>query len=208
MLGDLVTSSDFHTTYFVLQDAARHLRSNQLDELFGLSTGSERFNSLLEKARAVHGELVDKFLAVLEEQERQHNIILRRQTITGEEHRFFLALLLNVPRREKILELVKQRFLETNPVEKILDWVEELSQTRVLGSKEPNALGIDGFDDSYTIVLEKLLMGQPASANDLHSGEVPAERAQELKSKADSITQALQNSPLFAALFSNHDRAH
>ena len=136
MLADLIASSDFHTTYFVLLAAAQHMKGSQMDELFGLSTGNDRFNALLEKAKTVHGDLVDKFVAVLDEQERQINIVARRGSITGDEHRFFLALLLNVPTREKILELVKERFPETDPVEKILDWVEELSQTRVLGSKE------------------------------------------------------------------------
>ncbi len=102
---------------------------------------------------------VDLILLVLDEQDRQHNITQRRNSIIGEEHRFFLALLLNVAGREKVLEPVKQRFPETDPVQKILDWVEELGQTRVLGSHEANALGIEGFDDNYLVTLEGLLQG-------------------------------------------------
>ena len=103
---------------------SQHLKSNQVDELFGLSTARDRFDALLKKARAVHGERVDLIVPVLEEEARQSNIIKRRATITGDEHRFFLALILNVPGREKILELVKQRFPDIDPVEKILDWVD------------------------------------------------------------------------------------
>src|SRR4029079_15534525 len=147
MIGDLICSSDFHTAYLVLETFFYGVKGNQMDSLFGLSTGNDRFQTILLRAREVHGELIDLVLPVLEEQVRLQDIVMRRSTITSEEHRFFLALLLNVPDREKVLELVKQRYPETDPVEKILDWVEELSQTRVLGSKEPNALGIDGFDD-------------------------------------------------------------
>ncbi len=200
MLGELVTSSDFHTTYFILLEAARYLKSNQMDELFGMSTGTERFNSLLEKARAVHGELVDKFVAVLAEQDRQQNIIQRRGSLTGEEHRFFLALLLNIDSREKILELVKQRFPEVDPVEKILDWVEEMGQTRVLGSKEPNALGIDGFSNEHIFVLEHQLRGTPI--HKLKTLASNGDSAAGLDERMDGLAQTLQTSMLFKALLS------
>jgi hypothetical protein len=159
MIGDLISSSDFHTAYFVLQEVFHLLRINQMDELFGLSSGKDRFQALLDKCRKTHGEVTDLIMPVLEEQRRQLDIVNRRGTITTDEHRFFLALLLNISSREKILELVQQRYPATDPVEKVLDWVEELSRTRVLGSREPNALGIEGFDDQYVVVLECLLKG-------------------------------------------------
>ena len=126
------------------------------------------------------------------------NIIGRRNTITGEEHRFFLALLLNVPSREKILELVKQRFPETDPVEKILDWVEELGNTRVLGSKEPNALGIEGFDHNGLFVLECLIKGVPISQ--IHE---QAKSTQQLESDELQVTiDRLINSQIFKCMVS------
>jgi len=51
-------------------------------------------------------------------------------------NRFFLALLLNVTNREKVLELVQQRYPNQEPVETILDWVEELGRTRVWDQKK------------------------------------------------------------------------
>lgn len=201
MIGDLVEASDFHTTFFILLDVSHHLRKNQMEELFGLSTGQERFNALITRARKSHGELVDKFLSVLEEQDRQMNIIGRRNTITGEEHRFFLALLLNISSREKILELVKQRFPETDPVEKILDWVEELGQTRVLGSKEPNALGIEDFSDEHIFVLEHQLRGrslpeiEALGSNGLQALKVAHNRIA-------TLTNSLKSSMLFKDVLS------
>ena len=140
MIGDLVCASDFHTAYFVLAETFQQLQSNEMDALFGLSTGKDRFKAILEKCRSTHGELVALVLPVLEEQERQLSIIHRRGTITKDAHRFFLALLLNISTREKILELVKQRYPNQDPVETVLDWVEELGRTRVLGSKETKTL--------------------------------------------------------------------
>jgi hypothetical protein len=200
MIGDLICSSDFHTAYFALETFFHSVRNNQMDSLFGLSTGNDRFQSILARAREAHGELVDYIQPVFEEQQRQNDIIQRRGSITSEEHRFFLALLLNVPSREKVLELVKSRFPESDPVEKILDWVEELSQTRVLGSKEPNALGIEGFDDDHMFILEHLLKGQSVQEirrviefEDLRSFAGIGE-------KLDAVAQGLQNSPLFKTI--------
>lgn len=200
MIGALICSSDIQTTYFALESFSHTVKHSQMDSLFGLSTGDDRFNALLERARGVHGELVDLIPAVLEEQERQNNIVMRRQTITSEEHRFFLALLLNVPDREKILELVKQRFPETDPVEKVLDWVEELSQTRVLGSKEANAMGIEGFDDDHMFVLEQLLRGKSREEIKLLLQKDEYQRFAKLGDKLDTLADALQNSPLFKTM--------
>lgn len=197
MIGDLICSSDFHTAYFALEAFFHAVKNSQMDSLFGLSTGDDRFNAMLERARGAHGGLVDLISAVFDEQVRQQNIVMRRGSITSEEHRFFLALLLNVPSREKILELVKQRYPETDPVEKILDWVEELSQTRVLGSKEPNALGIEGFDDDYVFVLEQLLRGKSiAEIRRLIQTEA-FQRFAALGDKLDTLAGTLQNSTLF-----------
>lgn len=197
MIGDLICSSDFQTAYFALETFSHTVKHNQMDSLFGLSTGDDRFNALLERARGVHGELVDLIPAVLEEQVRQNNIVTRRGSITSEEHRFFLALLLNVPDREKILELVTQRFPETDPVEKILDWVEELSQTRVLGSKESNALGIEGFGDDHTFVLEQLLGGKSSEEIRRLIETKDFQTFAGLGDKLDSLIEGLQNATLF-----------
>lgn len=201
MIGDLVCGSDFHTAYFVLAETFQQLQSNEMDELFGLSTGKARFKAILERCKSVHGELTDLVLPVLEEQERQMSIIRRRGTITQDAHRFFLALLLNVPSREKILGLVKDRYPEQDPVETILDWVEELGRTRVLGSKETNALGMPEFDDGYVFVLECLLQGLSMDEiNERASADYPPENAAELKTRIPALKESLKQSHLFKSL--------
>ena len=202
MIGDLVCASDFHTAYFVLENTFHQLKSNQMDSLFGLSTGNDRFSAILERARTVHGELIDLLVPVLEEQVRQHDIVMRRGSITSEEHRFFLALLLNIPSREKILELVKSRFPETDPIEKILDWVEELSQTRVLGSKEANAMGIEGFSDEHIFVLEQLLRGRAVDEIKELINTDDFKAFARLDGKVDPLAKDLQNSMLFKTISS------
>jgi len=201
MISELVRSSDFHTAYFVLTETYNHLRSNEMDSLFGLSTGKDRFKAILERCKEGHDALTDLILPVLEEHERQISIIQRRSTITTDEHRFFLALLLNISTREKVLELVKQRYPDQDPVETVLDWVEELGRTRVLGSKETNALGMPEFNDSYVFVLECLLRGLTGEQiNQRAMAEYPADYALELITTIPALTQSLKDCTLFKSL--------
>ena len=55
MIGDLVCTSDFHTAYYVLTQSYQHLQSNEMDSLFGLSAGKNRFKDILERCRKVQG---------------------------------------------------------------------------------------------------------------------------------------------------------
>ena len=159
--------------------------------------GKDRFKAILERCRSAHGELTDLMLPVLEEQERQMSIIHRRGTITRDAHRFFLALLLNVPSRKKILELVKQRYPDQDPVETMLDWVEELGRTRVLGSKETNALGMPEFDDSYVFVLECLLQGLSCDEiNRTSQGAVSARECRGTHHQNSGADRSAQENPL------------
>ena len=204
MIGELVCASDFHTAYFVLMESYHHLQSNEIDSLFGLSTGKDRFNAILQRCKDVHYDLTDLVLPVLEEEERQMSIIKRRGTLTSDEHRFFLALLLNISSRERVLELVKQRYPEQDPVETVLDWVEELGRTRVLGSNETNALGLPEFDDSYVFVLECLLHGlQGEQINQRATEQYPADYATELITRIPAIADSLKNSMLFKSLLTD-----
>lgn len=201
MIGDLVCSSDFQTAFFVLQETYQRLQSNEMDELFGLSTGKQRFKAILDKCRNTHGGLAEFVLPVLQEEERQLSIIRRRGTITSDDHRFFLALLLNVRSRPKVLELVKQRYPDQDPIETILDWVEELGRTRVLGSKETNALGLPEFDDSYVFVLEGLLKGLGIEEIKLKAAEdYPPNDAAELNTRIPVIAEGLRESTLFRSM--------
>jgi len=202
MISDLLSRSDFQTAFGLLELARSHLTGDHLEKRFGLSTGKERFQTLVATARQRHGELVDFIQPVFEEAQRQHNLVHRRGQITSNEHRFFLALLLNVADRLKVLELVKQRFPERNPVDTITEWVAELSHTKVFGSSEPNVLGIQDLDEDYLFVFQCLLegftIGQTRSA---FLEELSDEDAQGLGDKAETLYNTIRHSMLFRSIF-------
>jgi hypothetical protein len=201
---ELVSDSDFQTAYFVLENAFGHLRGTEITRLFGLTENKDRFDALLDGARSRHGELVDFLPPVFAETDRIMDLIKRRTTITSEEHRFFLALLLNVPDRGHLLNLVANRFPNEDPFETVLDWVDELYRTRVLGSTEDNALGIRGFDASYVVVLEGLLRGSSADeiTRDMEN-EASGTAKFGIAKKVNLICQNLKTSHPFSAILKN-----
>jgi hypothetical protein len=154
---DWLKTVDFQTSFTILSNLRSYLRSNQLDQLFNLDGPQNRLDALMEVVRAKHGERANVFGQVFAHLEKQDEIVRRRSYLTDPEQRFFLALLLNVEGRERIFSLIKERFPESEPLDKVLDWTFDLSQTRVLGENIPNALGINDFDDTDLFILENLL---------------------------------------------------
>ena len=198
---DLLDNADFQTSFAVLNTAFGVLGNNELEELFQLSKSLDRFQVMLEHARRRHGEIVDLLPAVFEEQLRQREITKRRGMIEGEDHRFFLALLLNVPERALVLDLIKQKYPDDDPVERAVGWINELAKIRIFGSREPNVLGMKDFDESCLFVIKGLLQG-------LSDEEIKAQAATERsmagmqERSVSDIANQLRRSPLFKVIFS------
>ena len=130
------------------------------------------------------------------------NIYHRRGQITSNEHRFFLALLLNVPDRKLVLDLVKQRFPSKDPVDMVINWVEELAATRPLGGTEKNVLGIEDLDDDYLFVFQCMLEGLSSDEiKEAASREFPAEEWGGLESRLEELYHSIRHSLLFKSLF-------
>lgn len=155
----LLERSDLQTSYTILAQLRHLLRSNQLSEMFNREAGKARFAGFLDGVARRHGAAGEALRPVFERYDILDEIVSRRSYVTNAEHRFFLALLLNVEGRQRIFSLITQRFPDAEPIEKILDWVFDLGQTRVLGIESSNALGIADFGDAEMDVLEKLLHG-------------------------------------------------
>jgi hypothetical protein len=191
IICDLLDIADFHTTFAVLQRASTLLGRNALEELFQQSKSSDRLQAMLERARRRHGRMIDLLPAVFAEQLRQRDIVKRRGMVEGAEHRFFLALMLNVPERSRLLDLVRQRYPKSEPVELVVNWVRELVRIRIFGSPEPNVLGLDAVDDSYLEVLSALL-------RDLPEKQIKALLAND---RQEEIIPSIKSSRLFSSTF-------
>lgn len=202
MISEWLETADFQTTFSILSNLRSMLQSNKLDQIFNPNAPAERFEKFMNIARARHGERANIFPKIFEHRENVEQIVKRRSYITDNEQRFFLALLMNVEGKSRILSLVKERFPDHDPVEKVLDWTFDLSQTKVLGENIPNALGIENFGDIDLFVLESLL--KERDFNEMESAlksdypnDDTTEIAKTLPERASKIKDAIIFNPLF-----------
>lgn len=157
---DLLNASDLQTS-FVILSRLRHLAgANQLEQMFKIEGAESRFQKFLDVVAQRHGANGEIFGPIFARLDTIDEIVKRRNFVTNAEHRFFMALLMNVDDRERIFSLIKQRFPDSDPIEKVLDWVFDLAETRVVGVETSNALGIPNFGEAEMFVLENILNGR------------------------------------------------
>lgn len=204
-IGELLAESDFQTSFTILSKVRGFWRANQFEQMFNTGASEKRFDALLEIVSKRHGARAEVFPKVFAHQEKVGEIVKRRGFVKEPDHRFFLALLMNVEGRERILSLIKERFPEADPIEKILDWTLDLAQTRVLGVNIPNALGIADFGNLDLFVLENLLKGKSdEETRAALRSEYPAENIesleQSLKEKIERVRQSIIFEPLLQTI--------
>lgn len=192
MLGQL----DIHQTFHVLSSLRPMLRADKVKKLFGVENFEERFNKIFDAARARHGQRADRLLDVFRRQDNLAFVVERRNFVTDPELRFFLAVILNVEGRDNIFKLINQRFPESDPKEKVLDWTFDLANTRVMGVEPPNALGIEDFGDVDIAVFEEMLNGKDLSEIS-ESLSAQGASVEDLESRI----AAIRTSPLLGVFF-------
>lgn len=206
LIGELVASSDFQTTYSALETVFNYTTYDETDR----TAGTRRFDTLLEKARSRHGHLVDLIAPVFENIKRDNDLVYRRRYITSSEHRFFLALLIDAPHRSMALDLVKQRFPRINPVETVVGWVEELSAMKMAGSASENVLGLDSFydDNLFFDVFRYLLEGLSLGAmKEAMARDYSALYALDLDAEIEEVYAYFRESILFKSILSDPPQA-
>ncbi len=159
LLFDMLEIADFQSTFTILGSTRGLLRSHGIQQLFNVEQTEDRFEKAVEVARKRHGALADTIVTIFEKQDKLNEITNRRNYITEPEHRFFMALLMNVDDKKRVFSLIKERFPDAEPIDKILDWTTEMAQTKVVGMNVPNALGIPNYDDFDSFILEDMLKG-------------------------------------------------
>ena len=200
-IGDWLRKADFQTSFQILSTVRGYLQPNQVAQIFNLSESENRFDALLEIVKEKHGERANIFPQVFAHEAKVGEIVRRRAVITEPEHRFFLALLMNVEGKERVFSLVKERFPDSEPLEKVLDWTFDLANTRVLGLNIPNAIGIEDFGDLDLFVLESLLKNLSNEESEKllqteYGMEITEDVRQTLQKKRENIRQSVIFEPL------------
>jgi len=191
LLGD----SDLYSSYLILMNLRSGSGIDQLKSLFKLEEGDDRFEGLLEVACDKHREYGALMKAVFAEQKKTDHLVRLRSIISDSEQRYFLALLLNLDSREQIVKMIESRFAGSNPIDKILDWISDLTNTRVLDGSFPNGIGIEGMSDFDVVVLEDLL-------NAVSDSEIMANLVKNCASEEmiEESLKRLRNAPSLRAL--------
>lgn len=198
-IGDWLATADLHTSYQILLNLRGHFGSSGLTRQFAVENRTDRLEELLGIVERRHGDDAQHLREALRHQAQVDLIVRQRSFVTDAEHRFFLALLLNVEGRERIFELVRTRFPDADPLDKVLDWVFDLSQARVFGVDVPNALGIADFDDADISILECVLSGADRAATESRVAPIfgaAADASSRIREKYDRIL----DSPIFKPL--------
>jgi hypothetical protein len=200
MIAGWLENCDFQTTFNLLSSLRHLLQANQMDQLFKLAEPGARFEAMMAVAEKRHGDDISVLRDVFAHQDMLGEIMNRRGYVTDPEQRFFMALLLNVNGQEQILRLIKQRFPETDPLDKVLDWTFDLANTRIVGLEQSNALGIPDFGDIDLFVFEQILRGTTGAAIEdaLRSqyGESASEPVKTVAEKEARIREAVIFRPL------------
>jgi hypothetical protein len=204
LIKKVLVDSDLHTSYLLLSTVHSNLSSDSLEQMFGGSSWRDRFDLLLSAVEERHAGRGDILRGVFAHLERVQDLIRRRGFVDNPDHRFFFALLLNVEGRERIFSLIRDRYPDADPVEKILDWTYELSQLRFAGVDNLNALGIAGFDDFDLTLVEYLLRGKTdGEMADIIRHVYPPEKADMLLPTLSDRTTLIKNSIVFSPLLND-----
>ena len=195
-IGELLNASDLQTSFSLLNQLRGLLRANKLGQFFKLEEPRTRFEGFLDIVVARHGSAGESLRAVFAHIDVLDEIISRRGFVTDPEHRFFMALLLNVGDRGRIFDLIKHRFPDADPIEKILDWVFDLAEIRLIGVDTSNAIGIENFGDAEMFSLEHLLRGR--SDNEIRQAFAAENPGREI---GDAIAK-IRNAVIFRPLVS------
>lgn len=200
-IGDWLKKADFQTSFIILSNLRPLFVSNQIEQMFNVGENENRFDTFLEIARERHGERANIFPKIFAHKAKVEEIVRRRAVITEPEHRFFLALLMNVEGKERIFSLIKERFPDNEPLDKVLDWTFDLANTKVLGLNIPNAIGIEAFGDLDLFVLESLLKNQSnEEAEKILETEYGMQVTEEVRQNLVQKREQIQNSVLFDSL--------
>lgn len=161
LLRDLAHEAFLPTAVRAVRDAdacdAFHIMRLLLERMSTIEEGL----AFLGAIAPAHPDLLPRMRDWHRSLRRDVDIIVRRRDIQHKEHRFLLALLLNLQSRERLLELVARAYPGAPPVERVVHWLTDLSQTTTRDRRTGEATTVFGLrlDDVSTIALRGLIAG-------------------------------------------------
>jgi hypothetical protein len=191
LLADLVASADLGSVVVMLM---HWFRARAVDP--------ELCETLLAIVACRHRALANSLRHAIDETRRQALILARRRRNHNAAHRFFLALLLNVGDRKRILQFVEQQYPDHDPLDLIIEWIENLAADPG-NDGTAMASGPIGYDlgEAELKILSGLLRqhtpDQIIATLDQEYDDVESQRA-DILDRCASLASAALFRPLFA----------
>jgi hypothetical protein len=133
LAGEVLARADLHTTWDVL------------DEVYRAAGSAEGAAPLVAIARRRHGEVIDDLAMALAEELRRRAVERVRSETQKPDLRFFLALLANLPHRDAIDAMIRRRYPNRWPRDRIEGWLRELSGADTIGIDFTDAVTARAF---------------------------------------------------------------
>lgn len=171
-IEEIITHSDMFTSFKVLTLVRNHLAAQGTGTMFATDIDEERFESLLNVARATHGSAVNLYRECAVESQRRGRLMNTRRLVEDVDQRFLLAAVLNLPRREDVMRLIARRHPQGQAGELAADWADAMIRTKTGGGG--NVLGVRGIDDLGVRAFELMTGGMALrEITKLTAGERP-----------------------------------
>ncbi|HEX5733173.1 MAG TPA: hypothetical protein VF131_10085 [Blastocatellia bacterium] len=148
---------------------------------------------ILSWAARKHSRLVEAVRPALMNVVRSRRIERIGEEVIQPDLQYFMNLLLNIPRREDILNLIRERYADDDPIDMIIKWMGELSR-----------LNLDdvNFPEAWLEPLRSLLNAAP-TAQTVHAisagGDQGATAAR--RQEVEQFSEAISNHWLLRSLF-------
>jgi hypothetical protein len=165
-----------------------------------LASSPEQLERVIAVLRRNFGETTAALKQSVLYRARSMHIIAKRDRVYQPDHRYLLACLLNIPTRTGILEMIRARVPERDPLTVLTGWLGELVDLPSPIESEPNLLGFR-LSGTPLDVFRLLVAGRSAEAI---AKEVKRANP-EFDESPDMIREfaaALARAPLFVPLFS------
>jgi hypothetical protein len=168
-----------------------------------LASSPADFERVITAAAAKFGEVAGLLEHSVHYRARSGHIIAKRDRVFHPDHRFLLACLLNIPTRSGVLEMIRARVSDTDPLDVLTRWLSELVDLPSPLEHEPNLLGFQLCGaplDVFRLLLsgiseEQILIEVRRSHPDFD----------EDAGMIRDFAAALARAPLFVPLFREHE---
>jgi hypothetical protein len=153
-------------------------------------------DAAVDEATKKFGPYSEAILLSLQEEQRTAELIVARQKIHDPHHRYFLALLMNVPRRARLLELVREVYPDSDPVDRCCSWLHQLTggDSPLLGY----AIGEDAISMVDGLLRDWTMDRIAAKLSSRTKRALSDDEMRELQTAAASIREIPIIRPLFA----------